>query len=78
MSKPESTQKVAISDLVKAHKPAAMTPLSEGFKPSQMTPVVVNGEHRGIPSVPMTPAPTQAPAQPASGNTPVQPKSSKG
>jgi hypothetical protein len=77
MSKPDNTQKVVTGALRKSPlQPAAMTPLSEGFKPSQMTPTVVNGEHRGVQSVPMTPTPTQTPVQPASGNTPAQPTQS--
>jgi hypothetical protein len=73
MSKPKSTQKVVTGDLGKALKPAAMTPLNEGVKPAAMTPVVTGGEHRGLQSVPMTPASTQTPAQPTSGNTPAPP-----
>jgi len=72
MSKPENAQKVVTGGSLKTLKPAAMTPLSEGFKPPQMTPAVTNGEHRGIQSVPMTPAPTQGTPQPASGNAPAQ------
>ena len=76
MSKPESTQKVVTGDLGKGVKPAAMTPLNEGVKPAAMTPVVTAGEHRGLQSAPMTPAPTQTPAQPASGNAPTPPAQS--
>ena len=88
MSKDSRVPQVVTSDLGKAVKPAAMTPLTEGHKPQAMTPVAAGNENRGIQSVPMTPAgigggpkpapmtpaPAQGPAQPAPSNQPASDK----
>jgi hypothetical protein len=88
MNEDTPAQKAVTSDLGKAIKPAAMTPLTEGQKPAGMTPVISGNENRGIQSVPMTPtgigggpkpvpmtpAPAQGPAQPAPGSAPATDK----